>query len=423
MQGIEVGMASIQIGAPLERKSLQDLLSIQLILSQTVPYLDTPSLLHLSAASKDLRSLLVDTYPSCTFRRLDLSTLPSPLLQAITSSTEATIAGSTYRHTSQNADSVDDYYAAPLRRVFYVLKRTAILNYVTTLVLDRLTVPAALLREILCDEPFNVRILSLRGVKNLGDEKLIQILRYLIRPSRPKGIPKLKGLYYFTSPECVETRLGNGSAYPSPQPSASGVTTVPGSHLGNRASSTRSIPFGSLWTEGLGNLFHPGVTCETWAQLIEACQGIIAFDTVVCRHGRQSSIPPRIASIALGACGCQQCHAAPEPPLTFGQTPAYQLPLLPPPPLFSSTVKAGQSLPMGQNPAFYARCTACMKDRRCEQCNSWWCENCYTPPCGQSLSQNTAGAEKGVKVHLGLCVSHCLVEELYTGAGEGGMWG
>ena len=408
------------MASPLQPKSLQDLLGVQLILSQVVPYLPTTSLLHLSAASKSLRSLLVDTYPSCTFRRLDLSTLPSPLLRATTSLTEVTIAGQTWRHTSQTADSVDDYYAAPLRRVFYVLKRTAILNYVTTLVLDRLTVPAALLREILCDEPFNVRILSLRGVKNLGDEKLIQLLRYLIRPSRPVGIPKLKGLYYFTYPEPVTVKLSSGSAHDSPLQSVGGVTTVPGSHLGNRVVSTRSIPSDSIWTEGLGNLFHPDPsTDETWAQLIEACLGIIAFDTVVCRHGPQSSLPPRLASIALGARGCQKCHAAPEPPLVFGQTLACQLPLLPPAPLFSSRVKAAQSLAIGENPAFYARCTACMKDRRCEQCNSWWCEDCYTPPT-ENFPSN---ADNGVKVLLGFCVSHCLVEELYTGAGEGGMWG
>ncbi|KAL8963814.1 MAG: hypothetical protein Q9183_004934 [Haloplaca sp. 2 TL-2023] len=214
------------MASPLQQKSLEDLLGVQLILCQVVPYLPTTSLLNLSAASKGLRSLLIDTYPSCTFRRLDLSTLPSPLLRATTSLTEVTIAGVTWRHTSQTADSIDDYYAAPLRRVFYVLKRTAILNFVTTLVLDRLTVPAALLREILCDEPFNIRILSLREVKNLGDEKLIQLLRYLIRPSRPVGIPKLKGLYYFTSPEPVTSNLSSDAAHRSPLQSAGGVTTA-----------------------------------------------------------------------------------------------------------------------------------------------------------------------------------------------------
>ena len=60
-----------------------------------------------------------------------------------------------------------------------------------------------------------------------------------------------------------------------------------------------------------------------------------------------------------------------------------------------------------------------------------WCESCYNTPStevGASMSAaeelSTASAPKQtIKVHRGLCVKTCLVEELYTGGGEGGMWG
>ncbi|KAI4252035.1 MAG: hypothetical protein LQ352_004508 [Teloschistes flavicans] len=331
--------------------------------------------------------------------------------------------GAFYQNRNQLTESTDDYYAAPLRRVFYVLKKQMVLQYVTTLVLDELTAPAALVKEILCDEPYNVRILSLRGVKNLGDEKLIQILRYLIRPSRPADTPKLKGLYYFTPANRPSSSLSNPGTQHLPLRQAEGVTTVAGSHLGYRAPSTRTLPIGATWTNGEGNLFHPNhETNETWAQLIEACQGIIAFDTVVCSHGLRSSLPPRLASIALNANGCQKCQSAPEQALTYGKTPRHQLPLLSPPPLFSSTVKAAQCLAPGEQPSFYARCAQCMKDRRCESCTVWWCEDCYATP-EKRFQANKTGMEPEIKVHMGFCVSKCLIEELYTGLGEGGMWG
>lgn len=398
--------------------TLLDLLRNPLILSHTVPYLPTTSILLLASTSRCFHSLLLTTYPEYTFRRLDLSSLPSPLLRAQISRAAADVDGALYRHTTQDMESVDDYYAAPLRRAFYVLKKKAVLEYVTTLILDGLTVPAALVREILCDKPFNVRILSLRGVENLGDEKLIQILRYLIRPSRPAGSPKLKGLYYFTVAESWASILMYSYDQSTSLQQPDGVTTTAGSHLGHRSSSTRTLP---KWSNGLGNLFRSDPsTNEAWVQLIEACQGVIAFDTIACQHG--SHLPPRLATIALRAEGCQRCHSAPEQPLVFGQTPAHKLPLLPPPPLFSSTVKAAQCLASGENSTFYARCTECMKDRMCENCNAWWCEDCYTPP-SKPIHGSAAGSGRDIKVHMGLCVSKCLVEELYTGAGEGGMWG
>lgn len=325
------------------------------------------------------------------------------------------MGGFHYRHTTNDMLSVNDYYGAPLRRVFYVFKKKHLLGCVTTLILDGLVVPAALLREILCDEPYNIRILSMRDMKSPPDQPMRQILRYLIRPSRPCN-PKLRGLYYFTP---LKGRT-NMTTRPTTAALSGGVTTSPGSQLGQRVSSESTNCANLTWTDSQGKIFSPSQSSsEAWAQLLLACQGLIAFDAVVCPHGPGSSLSPRLASIALE--GCQSCHSAPENPLIFGQTPAHELPLLSPPPLYASTVKAAQCVGIGphENKKLYARCVECMAGRRCGLCNAWWCENCYKVPDKQS----SGAPQTKIQVHMGFCVQKCLVEQLWTGAGEGGMWG
>lgn len=388
--------------------TLLDLLDNRLILSCVVPFLSLSALLSLAAASKSFYSLVFVTHSRYTFRHLDLSTLPLAY---------------DFR-PSMNMESDEDYLAAPVRRAFYVLKKKAVLSCVTTLVLDGMAVPATLLWEIFRDDAFNVRILSIRDVKKLEDGKLMQVLQHLIRPSRPKGSLKLKALYYFTPSESVNGSRSWLQNCRSFLENPHGVTEVLGSQLGRCHISDRNLPTISSWTNGRGVLFHNpfrGLEEQVWIRLIEACQGLIAFDVVICHHAPGSEDAPSLANVALGADGCQNCHAAPEPPRVFGQTPSHDLPLLSPPPLFASTVKAAQCPAPGENAKFYARCTRCLQDRRCESCNAWWCEDCYTP-----LSQRSKQARKSadeIKVHMGLCVQKCLVEELYTGAGEGGMWG
>ena len=92
------------------------------------------------------------------------------------------------------------------------------------------------MRDLLCDSRFSIRILSLRGVKGLGDEKLMEALRYIIRPGRPKGTPSLKGLYYFTP-------LHKSADYSrvNPQqrhPQVGGITNSVGAQLGAGTSSS-----------------------------------------------------------------------------------------------------------------------------------------------------------------------------------------
>lgn len=165
--------------------TLLDLLHNTLILRHFSPYLGLANLVHLAATSRSFQNLIYNT-PS-VFRHADLTQLAPHISYTGDPNSEAS-----------DLESTDQFYSRPVHRVFQSLRRCNVLRDVRTLVLDGLVVPLTLLTSILCDDGLSIRILSLRGVKELGDEKLIQILRYLIRPGRPEGTPKLKGLYYFT---------------------------------------------------------------------------------------------------------------------------------------------------------------------------------------------------------------------------------
>ncbi|KAI4096659.1 MAG: hypothetical protein LQ344_000799 [Seirophora lacunosa] len=379
---------------------LISLLHNSLILSYTVAYLPTLSIVSLASTSQSLYSLVYELHPRTVFRRLDLhSASPLP-------------------HADLECFS---------KHKFNVLRTKRLLSLVTTLILDSVVdLRFATLRDILLDDSYNVRILSIRRKPDLNfDASFMVILRYLIWHSRPDRTPKLKGLYYFTRPSQLERyQLPSSRETPTDAPRYThlpeGVTTTPGSYLGRSTITAHASEDTPTWTSGYGSLFQRnGPSSLICASTMEACQGLIAFDAILCHHGPGSKDCPLVANISLGPEGCQICHSAPEKPLVFGQSPSHELPLLTPPPLFASTVKAAQTLSPGENPTFYARCDICMRERWCASCNAWWCENCYTP-----LSHRPASApQTDIKVHMGLCVQKCLVGELYSGAGEGGMWG
>jgi len=168
--------------------SLLDVLRNTLVLGHIGPYIGLPNLVRLAATSKPLQDLIYGN--PAVFRHTDLTELPSRIFNP--------------SHTEVGAmelETTDQFYARPVRRVFRSLQQHNVLHDVRTLVLDGLAIPLTILTDILCNDAHNVRMLSLRGVKALGDEKLIQVLRYIIRPGRPDGVPKLKGLYYFTPTE------------------------------------------------------------------------------------------------------------------------------------------------------------------------------------------------------------------------------
>ncbi|KAI9833196.1 MAG: hypothetical protein M1819_003819 [Sarea resinae] len=376
----------------------------------------------------------------------------------------------------------DDFYAGPLRGIFGKLSRQNILQGVQTLILDGLSITAELIREIITDEPYNVRILSIREAKNLNERKLTQVLRYVVRPSRPEGTPKLKGLYVFGpkdppqgpikaySPPAEAANRKLPSRLAQRGPPSFGVMASEGAQIGAEWNQKSQLALsqdlskdGDGWYQASGRMMRRAPLTE-WSETIRACEGIISFDAVLCRGPRHDPITysanddeettilkleaylnPTIAIVALGQSGCSTCHTSPEGPVRAGVSPSSQLPLLAPPPLHSSTVKAAQcptSFGNDPSPPLYIRCEDCLRDRWCERCNKWWCEACYpairtstrTNLQQKELSQDlilSAGGPVGgqkdtddsIKVHLGLCVEGCLVGQMMAGAGAGGMWG
>ena len=428
--------------------TLLDLLSTTLILHQTAPYLRVPDLLHLGAASKAFRILIHDT-PQ-VFRYLDLSTVKD--------------AGRPADSCSRHEECTDEeFFAARLNGIFWNRTVRRFLHDVQTLVLDGLSVPADLVRSLLQEEPFNIRILSIRQVKHLNQRKLIQLLRYLVRSSRSLDTPKIRGIYVFGSKGPVqEPRIDSHEhqdlyhPIPALAPSyrAPGVMSSLGAQIGaewNQKSQQALISVltrdGGAWAQSPGRMLSNAPDPE-WAGTLQDCLGTISFDAILCRGPRHDQItssddepalPPAIAAIALGPHGCQRCHTAPEGPAIFGKSPSSQFPLLAPPPLHSSSLKAAQQpswLMASPLPRLFARCEECIRNRWCERCNKWWCEDCYTiiksearmhmPQNGQYTTLdggNWGSSQDSIKVHLGLCIEDCLVGEMMVGAGSNGMWG
>lgn len=396
--------------------SLYTILSNELLLLEVSPYLPVSALLSLAGTSKSFRYLIYNT-PG-VFRYLNLSTTHGgPPRSEITALYETD-------HRGLNIDELPprEAYTRDLRNIFDYLSQKGVLKDVTTLVLDRLNLPSVILSDLLCTDAFNIRILSIRRVKLLSQDTVMRVLRYLIRPSRPEGCPKLKGLYFFGSREALREL----HSFPLP-----GVTNAPGARLGtsnhhslqHKEQPSKNPNCPDLWYYERGRLLEPHEAGQDWAHLLQACSGIIAFNAVLCRRCLQVDARPRIATISLG--GCASCKSAPEGAVRPGIAPPEQLPLVEPPPTHRSTVRAAQmhvTKGLGTS-LFIARCDDCLKDRWCQVCNDWWCESCYTIPSGSGVQATELGSNRSIKVHNGLCVENCLVEELYTGGGEGGMWG
>ena len=73
---------------------------------------------------------------------------------------------------------------------------------------------------------------------------------------------------------------------------------------------------------------------------------------------------------------------------------------------------------------------ATLTPKSAQRCNVWWCESCYTVPKNRGPMKGDPASivpgrasNEDIKVHNGLCVSKCLMDELLNGVGEGGMWG
>jgi hypothetical protein len=324
---------------------------------------------------------------------------------------------------------------------------------VHTLVLDGLSVTSELISDIITQDHFNVRILSIRKVQNLHPRKLQQALRYAVRPSRPAGTPKLKGLYVF-DPKDLTPLPRSDRAIHDTAPPYGGVIYSQGAQIGAQwnqksgdALAEEMVRGGDGWFSTTGRVLAKSPTAD-WDSTILACQGIISFDVVLCHGPRHSDLlpsneksglwyqksryylTPRVATYSIR--GCSSCGRAPEGISKFGSSPLERFPLLAPAPLHASTTKAAKAPFVASGSKLLLRCVDCLSNRFCQSCHKWWCEDCYEIPehgHGAPYQWATAGttlgghSEKNAKVHMGLCVEDCLVAEMMSSAGSNGMWG
>ena len=343
--------------------------------------------------------------------------------------------------------SEDEFYSGPIRGILSNLARRNVLRSVSTMVLDGLAVPADVVREIVTEERYNVRILSIRGAKHLNERKLMHVLQDVSSPSRPKGRPKLKALYVFGPMDPVREK------YPDSDPRSmmDVLDTQLGAEWNRRSQQAMASQLSHThdrWWRSSGRMFRKTPSSE-WAETLKACEGIISFDAVLCRgprHGassacsdledqRYSYLPPAVATVALGPFTCVECGSCPEGLASFEFSPPHHLPLLAPPPLHSASVRSAQKpiYAAGTAPSgMVARCFECLRGRWCERCYKWWCESCYQPSTRTALQQlehmqqamlssqvSDGGTKQEIKVHTGRCVDSCLVGEPMSGNDEG----
>ncbi|KAL2845325.1 hypothetical protein BJX68DRAFT_134055 [Aspergillus pseudodeflectus] len=359
--------------------TIEDLLANTLVLDHMAPYLTTGSLLSLSATSRYIRSLILET--PYVFRHLDLTTCRGA--QLVDQSLD--VGG-----PRDSPVTEDEFYSGPLRDIFSNLGRQPILRDVRTLILDGLSVPADLVSEIILSERFNINLLSIRGCHHLNERKLMQVLNYATRPSRPAGTPRVKGIYYFTPMD--RPRAAVRSKYRDWWSSQC---------VGQSTSATgRQDDHQNAWYSPSGKLLKRHIE-EGWAQTLQKCEGIIAFDAALCRGPRHDInfiaaenenenenenpnrlLGPAIATIAMGPRGCDGCHTSPEGPAIWGQSPDTHFPLLAPPPFHSSTLVSARRPAVfpDEYPVLIARCADCLTDRWCHRCNKWFCDTCLPHP-------------------------------------------
>ncbi|OAP60306.1 hypothetical protein AYL99_05308 [Fonsecaea erecta] len=139
--------------------TLLDVLSISIILDNTVQYLPLSTLFALARTSRAFRDLILRT--ASVFRYVDLSKcrgayVPPSLLTRIDS------GGHSWRAERMDENlTEDEFYAGPLRGVLARLAKMKVLQNVQTLVLDGLaSVTVDLINDIVTRNEYNVRFLS-----------------------------------------------------------------------------------------------------------------------------------------------------------------------------------------------------------------------------------------------------------------------
>lgn len=385
--------------------SLLDLLSNSLILDHIAPYLSISSLLSLASTCTTFRSIIMDT--PYVFRHMDLTRCRGA--QPPPSTGPIDTGGEVWRSERMDESlTEDEFYSGPLRGIFSDLGRRSILQDVRTLVLDGLSVPADLIADIILTDKFNVVLLSIRDCLNLNERKLMQTLKYAVRSSRPKGMPRVKGIYHFTPKDDDSQSALHGGQQQMYHNSAVAKWDLPGAHqsdnqLCNSAGMCDTakdndhdqLAWRHPWYKPTGKVLRKPIS-NGWAQTMQICNGIISFDAVLCRsaqhqpffatEGNDTQPPtylsPAIATVTLGPRGCEGCGTSPEGPAVWNHSPDHHFPLLTPPPIHSSRITAAKSPVVSANdePTLIMQCQECLVDRWCNRCGSWWCSTCLPHP-------------------------------------------
>ncbi|UNI22815.1 hypothetical protein JDV02_008669 [Purpureocillium takamizusanense] len=380
--------------------NLFDIFHNSLILRNTVPHLPASSILNLAATDRSFRALINQT-PG-VFRHLDLTRVKTAQFDI----DEIDHGGQVWRNVQLDEYlTEDDFYSGPLRGVFSTLKRRDILQDVQTLILDGLSVTSELCYDIINDPAFSVRILSIRDVKHLNHGKLRGALQYACRTTRPDNTPRLKALYVFGSKDSALTDDSpSGSTAPEQRShdghSHGSAISAGWNHKSQLALTSALRHGGDAWWSKKGRLISRPISNE-WVNCLVACEGLIAFDAVLCHGPRHHNSPvfgkttaplridpnePEIATFAVS--GCESCGQAPEGLRRPQTSQPMSLPLLAPPPLLSSSIRAatsphphrGSDDAHHEELSFVARCMDCLRERYCAGCHKWWCEDCYQLP-------------------------------------------
>lgn len=197
-------------------------------------------------------------------------------------------------------------------------------------------------------------------------------------------MPRLKGLYIFGKKDH----------------SASSASRRTHNHNWAQDEATKEQCAGDDWWNTRGRIYPRGMP-NAWAQCLIACQGVIAFDAVLCQGPRHSNSPefgkhrlhgdsqPAIATYSVP--GCAGCGKAPESVLHPDTCAPTALPLLAPLPIMSSSLRAA-TVPSNPGDGLIARCTDCLRERYCSGCHKWWCEACYLLP------EQTADAQPQIQI-------------------------
>ena len=440
---------------------LLDVLSNTLILQHTAPYIPITSLLNLAATSKAFQRLIFNA-PS-VFRYLNLSTIQA----------RRACAHKEYSMSSRRMFAEFNL----LYSAFTSLARRGVLQDVRILILDGLYISVELLHDILCCQhtncpirvpnasdvrpcptcyplatqcpvPCNVRILSIRQSMGFYVDQLQGLLKHIARPDRPKGSPRIQGIYCFGPMDSI---FSSSISEDSHADAAEGVTTAFGSQLGTQGSSRSSDSFATRYADTWYvsrrvNYAPAGFRSgelrpqpnEDWNELLDQCKGIIFFDTIKCQNSlpwkwdrsatnRRMKRCTSLANVCLGSQTCQDCHAFPQGGARYTGEPSADLPLLSPPPLHSSSIAVAQRVSYDsidtKDLVLRAWCDTCLDGRHCQGCLAFWCGTCCPFDDEHEGGSRVSTEHTKLKVYFGLCVEKCLVEEMYLGAGSGGMWG